>query len=128
VGDVVRLDGSDYVLAQADDDENAEVVGIVQAVADANNFTVQVSGYITGLAGLTAGAVFYLSAGTPGALTATEPSSLGDVSKPVLIADTTTSGWIFNMRGFVVSAGGGGGGAGLDPDDENVIVHMEVFA
>lgn len=100
------------------------MVGIVSAVADANNFTVQTSGRITGLSGLTPGTVFYLDDDTPGLLTATEPSDAGDVSKPLLIADTNTSGWIFNMRGASI---GGGGGGGANPEDENLIVAMEVF-
>lgn len=100
VGDVVRLDGSgDYVVAQADTVANAEAVGIVIAVADLDTFTIATEGYVTGLAGLTVGAVHYLDDATPGALTDTAPTDGGTVSKPMLIADTATSGWVVNMRG-----------------------------
>ena len=75
VGDWVRLDGTDYVLAQADTEENAEVVGVVSAVADADNFTLTTGGLVTGLSGLTAGTVYYLDPDTPGAITDTEPTS-----------------------------------------------------
>jgi hypothetical protein len=102
VGDVLRLSGTSYVKAQANSEVNAEAVGIVSAVAGANDFTLTIGGYITGLSSLTAGAVYYLSDTTAGALTATEPADVGEVSKPLLIADTTTSGYLFNMRGFIV--------------------------
>ena len=34
-------------------------------------------------------------------MTATEPDGYGEVSKPVFVADTTTSGYILNLRGAV---------------------------
>lgn len=110
VGNVVRLSGTSYIKAQANTESNAEVVGIVSSVAGPDDFTIKVSGRTTGLSGLTAGAVYYLDDDTAGLLTATEPADTGDISKPLLIADTTTSGWIFNMRGFLVSSGGAGSG------------------
>ena len=99
VGNVVRHNGTSYVKAQANSAANAEVVGIVAAVADANNFTLHYGGRITGLSGLTAGNVYYLDDDTSGLLTATEPPDAGDVSKPLLMADSTTSGYFFNFRG-----------------------------
>lgn len=105
VGDVVKLTGADtYAKAKADTEANAEVVGIVSAVADANTFTLAMGGDITGLSGLTAGSVYYLSDATAGALTATEPSTIGSVSKPVLVARSTTAGVFFNMRGALISS------------------------
>lgn len=101
VGHVVYLNGSTYTLADADAAATAEVVGIVSDVADADNFTLHAGGWLDGLSGLTAGTVYFLSA-TPGALTATEPSTVGQISKPLLVADTTTSGYFFNFRGMAV--------------------------
>ena len=109
VGNVVRHNGTSYVKAQANSAANAEVVGIVAAVADVNNFTLHYGGRITGLSGLTAGNVYYLDDDTAGLLTATEPPDLGDVSKPLLMADSTTSGYFFNYRGAINVAAGGGG-------------------
>jgi hypothetical protein len=108
VGDAVRFDGTNYVKAQADSAADAEVVGLVSAVADANHFTLQLSGYITGLSGLTPGDVYFLSATTPGALSPTDPATVGQVSKPLLIADSSSSGYLFNFRGEVIAASGGG--------------------
>lgn len=106
-GDVLRLSGTTYVKAQANSEANAEAVGIVSASVTSGIFRLVTHGKISGLTGLTAGTVYFLSQSSAGALTATEPTTVGQVSKPVLIADTTTSGWIFNMRGFIISVAGG---------------------
>ena len=102
VGNVVRLSGSTWQKAQANSAVNAEAIGIVAAVADVDNFTLHYGGRITGLSGLTAGSVYYLDDDTSGLLTTTEPPDAGDVSKPLLVADTTTTGYFFNWRGAVV--------------------------
>lgn len=99
VGDVLKKTSGSYAKAQADSVSNAEVVGIVSAVADANTFTLTYAGRVTGLSGLTDATVYFLSASSAGALTATEPSASGQVSKPLLIADGTTSGVFLNQRG-----------------------------
>lgn len=101
VGDVVYFNGTIYALADASAESTAEVAGIVSAVADTNNFTLLYSGYISGLSGLTSGAAHFLSE-TAGDLTATEPTTAGAVSKPLLIGLSTTTGLFFNMRGQVV--------------------------
>jgi len=103
VGDVVRHNGTIYVKAQANSAANAEVAGIVSAVADAGNFTLHYGGRITGLSGLTAGEVYFLDDDTAGLLTTTEPADAGDVSKPLLIADSTTTGYFFNWRGATIA-------------------------
>jgi len=107
VGDVVRLNGTaTYTKAQADSVPNAEAVGIVIQVLGANDFVIATNGYITGLSGLTANTVYFLSPSVAGALTATEPSTDGQVDKPLFIADTTTSGYLFNFRGEELVAAG----------------------
>lgn len=111
VGDVIRHNGTIYVEAQADSAANSEVYGIVSAVADANNFTVVNSGYISGLSGLTAGEAHFLSATTAGAITATEPTGAGQVSKPVLVAVSTTAGYVIHSRGYVVGSNSSAGGS-----------------
>lgn len=103
VADVVRHNGTAYVEAVASSASTAEAVGIVSAVAGANDFTLLSEGRITGLSGLTAGTVYFLSPTTAGLLTSTEPTTVGHVSKPLLIATSTTGGWFFNFRGMVVS-------------------------
>lgn len=95
VGDVVRLNGSaSYTKAQANSVANAAVAGVVSIVPDANSFWLRTSGHQPNLTGLTAGTTYFLSATTAGALTATEPVGVSVVTKPVLVADTTTSGFV----------------------------------
>jgi hypothetical protein len=103
VNDWLYHNGTQYALADASAAGTAESIGVVSAVADANNFTIQFGGRITGLSGLTAGEAHFLSE-TAGDITATAPSTEGAVVKPVLIADSTTSGYIFNMRGIEVTS------------------------
>lgn len=102
VGQAVRYNGSQYVLAKADAAANADVDGLVSGVVDANHFTIQIGGYIVGLAALAAGTDYFLDPVTAGGLTAAEPSAPGQVSKPLLHADAATTGYLLNMRGLVV--------------------------
>src|SRR5215831_9029883 len=74
VGNVIRLSGtSAYTKAKADSIANAESIGIVSAVAGADDFTIVTGGYISGLSGLTATTVYFLDPTTAGAITSTEP-------------------------------------------------------
>ena len=98
-GNVVRINGGLYVLAQADNVADAEAVGIVVDVIDANNFTLQFGGYIVGIGILIPGDVYFLSVGVAGALTAVRTVVPGSVVKPLLIADTATSGFWINQLG-----------------------------
>lgn len=112
VGQVLRFAGSSYALAKADNAADAEVVGVVATVNDANSFVLMMEGHLVGMSGLTPGAVYFLSPTTAGAITTTEPTAVGQVSKPVLIADSTTSGYFHNYRGLVLGGTGGGGSSG----------------
>jgi hypothetical protein len=103
VGDWLKVSGGAYAKAQADSIANCEgTVGVVSAVADVNNFTIQFAGYISGLSGLTANSVHYLDASTAGSETTTEPT----ISKPVIVADSTSSGVILPQRPIDSSASG----------------------
>lgn len=107
VGNVLRIQNSatTYIKAQADNAVNAEVVGVVSVVIDANNFKLVMFGYVSGLTGLTKGTVYFLSHATAGLLTPTEPVQNGvRVSKPLLVANSTTSGFFTNNRGFIRNA------------------------
>jgi len=103
VGNVVRSSGvaNTYTKAKADTKPNAEVIGIVTVVTDANNFTLSTEGIITaGVPAGTVGAVYYLDPTTAGALTTTEPLTIGQVSKPVLVLLQSAAKALFiNFRG-----------------------------
>lgn len=104
IGQFLRANGSAYVTAKADSAADAEVLGMVVAVPGTGTFVLQQGGYVLGLSALTAGTLYYLSPSSAGAMTATEPTAAGQVSKPVFFADTTTSGWILHYRGVSISS------------------------
>lgn len=110
LGNWVKFD-SVYAKAQADAAVNAEVLGVVTAVADTDNFTLASDGYVSGLSGLTVG-LYYLDPTTAGAMTPTEPATAGQVSRPVFFAVSAMAGYILNYRGYVVPESGGGGSGG----------------
>lgn len=113
VGDVVRMTttATTYTEAQADSSSNAEAIGIVVGVSG-DDFTLQQSGYFDGFVGLTAGSVYFLSPTVAGAVTVTEPSTAGQISKPLIIAESATTGWILSYRGNVVGSPSSGSGSG----------------
>lgn len=88
-GDVLRHNGTVYVKAQGTTG-NSEAVGVVESSVDTNNFILVLSGRIT-LSGLTAGAEYFLSAGTAGATTVTAPTSSGNVQRSIFVATSSTS-------------------------------------
>jgi hypothetical protein len=104
VGDVLRLSGATYVKAQADSVANAEVVGVVSATSGSDDFTIQVGGRLEGLSTLTAGEDYYLDPATAGAVTTTKPTAIGDIIKPIYIADTTTSAVLTPYVGVEITA------------------------
>ena len=103
-GYVIYRNGSTYSLAKADAAATAEAVGIVQS-ASGTQFTVVYAGKITGLSGLSDGGVYFVSDTTAGVLTLTEPNTTDHVSKPILIADSATTGVVVNFRGEVIEPG-----------------------
>jgi hypothetical protein len=102
VGDVLYLNGTTYTKAIATSAAASEVVGVVSRVISADIFEITLSGEITGLSGLTAGEAYFLSPTTPGLLTTTEPTVLGQVSVPIGVASGTTTLYVAPKRGVVV--------------------------
>ena len=113
IGDVVYNNAGTWTLADASTAAEAEVVGMVSATG--NPFTLLLNGYISGISQvLVADTVYFVSevGTTTNTLTATEPT----ISKPVIVTDSTSSGYFNNMRGLT---GGGGGGGSLDDAYDN---------
>lgn len=92
IGDVYYVFGSDSVKkAKADAAGTANGVAIATAVISAAATGVfQFDGVVTGLSGLTAGTVYYLSAATAGLLTSTAPSTVGQYVVRMGIAISAT--------------------------------------
>ncbi len=105
--DVLRSNGTDgeYTTAQADTPANADVVGFVVSVTNANEFVIGTGGFfnLTALpGGAVAGDNLWLDETTAGALSLTEPTTAGTVSQPlarVIDASTKLVFWN-NWRGI----------------------------
>ncbi len=122
LGNWVRIDTlGDYVKAQATTAQNSEVVGCVVDVESADEFTLQVVGFVDEgvFAGLTPGGVYFLSGTTLGEMTLVEPTTTSYVSLPVFIAATATTGYVRQSRGVII-----GGFPPLgNPDDGAPVIH-----
>ena len=105
-GQVVYFNGLTWALAKADDIDTAEALGIIEEVTT-NTFKIIYQGHITGLSGLVAGETYFISASSAGSITTTEPTG-DDISKPILVALSSTGGIVNNWRGL--TGGGTGGG------------------
>ena len=104
VGNALYLNGSTYTKAIATTAIEAEVVGVVGAVIDADNFELTLVGEVSGLSGLTPGEVYFLSDATAGLLTTTEPTTIGNISIPIAIAKSSTALYVDIKRGLVVGS------------------------
>jgi hypothetical protein len=91
IGDVLRIEGTSWVKAKADNAANSVVVGVVIVTIGEDDFVVSMPGsYVTGLSGLTAGEVYYLSDTVAGGVTTTKPT----IAVPVIATDSETSGYL----------------------------------
>jgi hypothetical protein len=102
VGNILYLSGTTYTKAIATAANTAEVVGMVSRVVDTNTFEITLSGEVTGLTSLTAGEVYFLSTSSAGAMTVTEPTTIGYVSVPLGVASSTTTFYVAPKRGNVI--------------------------
>jgi len=104
-GSVIRTNGiNGYTLACADNPDNAESLAVISAM----NSTYSVAsmlGKITGnfntVAGgtLFSGCIYFLDPTNPGKITTTEPVTVGQVSKPVIMGLSGDTGIILQYRG-----------------------------
>lgn len=92
LGDVVYISAADTgKKAKADATGTKDAIAFATgAVSSAASGIYQSDGLITGLSGLTAGAVYYLSAATAGVMTTTAPSTTGQWVVRLGIAKSTT--------------------------------------
>lgn len=118
-GSVVRVTDTGYTLAQANSADSAEVIGIISNLTS-THAVITTSGKIEGnfqtIAGstLSPGCVYFLDAATAGRITITEPSTLGQVSKPVIIGLGETAGVVVQYRGNYLNASESGGATGIN--------------
>lgn len=104
-GKYVYFNGTNWLLASAASLDTAWTLGVVQEVLSSSVFRILIVGHTGNIfSGLTPGITYYLSTTTPGGMQATRPSTPGQVVKPVLISDSTASGYFYNWEPFVVDA------------------------
>jgi hypothetical protein len=94
-----------YVKADNDTDITSDAIGLVEAIANVNSFTLTQSGYISGItpAVISSGVPTVGSAGfvdsVAGKITTTAPTLSTQFRKPVIIFDSATSGWVIDRTG-----------------------------
>ena len=101
--------GNLYSLAKADAANTAEVIGLISSINNVNSFVMLIGDGVltvnTAVSGgaLVVGDAYFVSATTAGLITATEPSVIGNVSKPIGVAVSTTQlQYTPGLRGVVV--------------------------
>ena len=110
-----------YALASATSIASSQEVGCVTNVLNGNSFVLQFAGYNQGSVSvndagspIVASDVYYLSATSPGNISTTNPSSGGNISRPVYISEqvygTTglNAGYILNQRSLNLAQFGTG--------------------
>ena len=116
VGKVVKMGSTTLELATPSSLSASQSIGIVESL-DGGNAVVITSGPfsgITGLSGLTTGAVYYLDPTVAGGVTNTDPNNTnGILDKPIFIATSATGGVLIpdftSIGGGTVISGGGTG-------------------
>ena len=103
LGEVVGWSGGTYVPAIADGTFDGEVFGIVSE-SGTTGFTIVFGGYVTGLTslGLSANTTYFLSDIVAGELSATKPTLLGHIIKPILTTTIASEALVFQYLGIVV--------------------------
>lgn len=114
-GSVVRITSSGYTTAIANSADSAEVIGVISSRNDSYSVLTlsgRIEGDFTNVAGgtLSEGCVYFLDPANRGNITITEPSSMGEVSKPVIIGLGQTAGMVVQYRGNYLNAATNPGG------------------
>ena len=116
-GSVVRVASTGYTLAIANNPDSAEVVGVLSSINSAYSVVTvsgRINGNFTSVAGstLSPGCVYFLSPLSAGNITVTEPSTIGYVSKPIILGLGETAGIVLQYRGNYLNGSAGAGGSG----------------
>lgn len=108
-GSVIRTNGiGGYTSACADNPDNAESFAVISAMNSSYSVASilgRISGDFNTVAGgtLSAGCVYFLDPVNPGKITTTEPVTVGQVSKPVLMGLSGDTGIVLQYRGNYLS-------------------------
>ena len=105
VNEVIGWSGGTYNRAIANGTYDGEVIGIVTKNYNANCFDLTQAGYVTGLTSLCNNTTYFLSDVCAGLITSIEPTTDQHISKSVLLANSSTSGWVLPYAGYVINSG-----------------------
>jgi len=129
VGDAIRHNGSNYVKALGDSSSNSDVIGLVSAVTDVDNFTYQFAGLFTS-GTWTNGTHYFLSTTVAGDVITEPVYNVGEVRQH--IGTGVPGGLLLEIDiGHVISASGSGGAEELSdltdvntstPTNRNVLI------
>jgi len=109
---VVGWSGGTYNLAIANGTYDGEILGVISKCFNANCFELTQAGYVTGLTPtLTMNCTYFLSATVAGKLCEIEPIVPNFLSKSMLIATSSNTGWVLPYAAYVISSGFTDGGA-----------------
>ena len=98
-GDVIRFNGTKFVLANNLTRLDSSAIGIVSSYVNSDQFYFTQEGFVSGLDTVPTEGGFYIPgdqyylSGTSGELTAIEPTTLGEYLVPLFVAQTATSGY-----------------------------------
>jgi len=112
-GDVLRFDGENYILAQANTERTAEAMGIVDrsSYADTDNFIIVTHGEVQGFSGgalndegveLVSGEIYFLSVDNAGKTTYIRPTNKRNIVKPMFLATSPSTAYVLNYIGGIV--------------------------
>jgi hypothetical protein len=110
IGNVLGFDGNEFIKVNSISAAIVEPLGIVTAsdwLSTNQNFTITYAGFIdtTNILdvngnGISGGTLYYLSS-TDGKVTSIEPTNLNEVSKPILVGSSGSTGVVLQYRGIV---------------------------
>lgn len=122
-----------YEPCRANDPDQAEVLGVVSAITTSFAY-VTLIGKIDGDfsvvnkrgIGLTAGWIYFLDPGITGSITDVEPTTVGQISKPVLMGLSADSAMVMQLRGNYLNANDLAGPSGPDIAPDVIAINVGV--
>ena len=102
-GQVIYRTAGAWSAAKADDTATAEAVAVVEYV-NGDDFVAVWDGQIaaSGSMGWADGEVYFVSDYSAGTLISTEPTQVGNVSKPMMVSTGDSTGVVVNYRGMII--------------------------
>jgi hypothetical protein len=116
-GSVIRSNGLGFTLAKANDPDNAESIGVISSMNPTYSVVTmlgKITGNFTTSAGgtLSPGCIYFLDPTTAGTITTSEPVTVGQVSKPIIMGLSADAGIVLQYRGNYLNGSSSAGVCG----------------